>query len=767
MTSATPADVVGRLTVEQKARLVGGASYWTTADLPGVPAVFLADGPHGVRRLDPANGAIAGADPATCFPPAVALGATFDVRLAERVGAAIGAEAAERGVGVVLGPGVNIKRSPLCGRNFEYVSEDPLLAGHVGAALVNGIQSAGVGACVKHFVANDQETERLRVSADIDERTLREIHLRPFQRVVTEARPWTVMSSYNRVNGTYVGEDPRLLTRVLRDEWGFDGLVMSDWLAVNDRTAALRAGLDLEMPAPGEARVRQLVGAVSSGDLPEQDLDRAAERVVALARRVHDAEGPADATDLVDHHELAREAATRAIVLLRNEPVARDGETTPAPLLPLAKDARVAVVGELARTPRYQGAGSSQVVPTRLDDALTALTQDFPDLAFAPGYALGREAGDDTALAAEAIAEASDADVVLFFAGLPDDAEAEGRDRTHIDLPTVQVDLLESVLDVNPRVVVVLSNGSVVRLPFADRVPALVEGWLLGQAGGPATADVLTGRVNPSGRLSETIPHRLADGPAYLDFPGEDLHVRYAEGVFVGHRWYDARDIDVAFPFGHGLSYTTFGYEGLTVTTGDDALRATLTVTNTGDVPGREVVQCYLGRDTSAVARPPRVLAAFDVVELEPGESRRVELTVPLGELSHWSTRDGRWVTEGGTWRVDVGASSRDVRESREVQVPGDDAVRPLTRGSTLREAAADPTAGPLVNGALEAMDEDVREMALAIPLGRMPFVPDAGVSEKQLADLIALSDGSAGRFKRTAAKVLGSVSARRRHGPR
>ncbi|GAB3175248.1 glycoside hydrolase family 3 C-terminal domain-containing protein [Myceligenerans halotolerans] len=782
MNSATPADVVGRLTVEQKARLVGGASYWTTADLPGVPAAFLADGPHGVRRLDPANGAIAGAEPATCFPTAAALGATFDVALAERVGAAIGAEAAEKGVGVVLGPGVNIKRSPLCGRNFEYVSEDPLHAGQVGAALVRGIQSAGVGACVKHFVANDQETERLRISADIDERTLREIHLRPFQRVVTEARPWTVMSSYNRVNGTYVGEDPRLLTSILRDEWGFDGLVMSDWLAVHDRIAALRAGLDLEMPAPGEARVRQIVDAVKSGELPEQDVDRAAERVVALAHRVRDTEGPADATDLIDHHDLAREAATRAIVLLRNEPVAGTraaaeqdapdatasaGEAAPAPLLPLAKDARIAVVGELARTPRYQGAGSSQVVPTRLDAALTALTEDFPDLAFAPGYALGREAGDDTALAAEAIAEASDADVVLFFAGLPDAAEAEGRDRTHIDLPRVQVDLLESVLDVNPRVVVVLSNGSVVRLPFAERVPALVEGWLLGQAGGQATADVLTGRVNPSGRLSETIPHRLADNPTYLNFPGEDLHVRYAEGVFVGHRWYDAREIDVAFPFGHGLSYTTFGYEGLTATTSDDELRVTLTVTNTGDLPGREVVQCYVGRDMSAMTRPPRVLAAFDVVELEPGESRRVELAVPTTELAHWSVRDGGWVTEGGTWRVEVGASSRDLRLADDVEIPGDDAVRPLTPGSTIREAVADPTVGPLISGALDAMDEDLREMTLAIPVGRIPFVPDSGVSEKQLADLIALSDGSAGRIKRTAAKVLGSISARRRLGSR
>ena len=790
MSSVTPADVVGHLDLETTLRLVGGATHWTTVDLPDVPAVHLADGPHGVRRLDPDNGAVAGADAATCFPPAAALGATFDVDLAERVGAAIGAEAKEKGVGVVLGPGVNIKRSPLCGRNFEYLSEDPLLSGELGGALVRGIQSAGVGACVKHFVANDQETERMRVSADIDERALREIHLRPFQRVVTGSAPWAVMSSYNRVNGTYVGEDPRLLTEVLRDEWGFDGLVVSDWVAVDDRVAALRAGLDLEMPSPGEARVKQLAAAVRSGALTPADVDRAAERVVALARRVRDTTGSDDATDLVVHHDLAREAATRAIVLLKNDPVpgptprtdddrrgdpalpggdaADDGSPSDGgPLLPLAPAARIAVVGELARTPRYQGAGSSQVVPTRLDDVLSALTADFPDLAFAQGYALGSDTGDETALAAEAVAEAGDADVVLFFAGLPEGSEAEGRDRTHIDLPRVQVDLLESVLEVNPRVVLVLSNGSVVRLPFAERVPAVVEGWLLGQAGGSATADILTGRVNPSGRLAETIPHRLADTPAYLDFPGHDLHVRYSEGIFVGYRWYDAREMDVAFPFGHGLSYTTFEYTGLTTSVHDGGPHVRLTVTNTGDRPGREIVQCYMGRDGSPVPRPSRALVAFAVVELDPGESREVDLVVSSADLAHWSVRTGGWVTEGGPWRVEVGASSRDIRLTGRVDLPWDAPAAPMTQHSTVGEAAADPLVGPLVSGRLEELDEDVRQMSLAMPVGRLPYVPDVEIGEKQLAELIALSDGSAGPIRRTAAKMFGSIASRRNSTPR
>jgi beta-glucosidase len=803
-----PAGIVSKLTLEQKARLLSGASFWTTAEAPGVPPVYLADGPHGVRRLDADVGDIEGAVPATCFPPAVALGSTFDVALVERVGEAVADEARLRGVDVVLGPGINIKRSPLCGRNFEYVAEDPLLAGEIGAALVTGIQRRGVATSLKHFAANNQETERMRVSADIDERTLREIYLRAFQRVVTRARPATLMSSYNRINGTHTGEDRRITTDILRGEWGFEGLVMSDWGAVHDRIAGIRAGLDLEMPAAGEGRVKEIVAAVRSGALDLADVDRSATRVVALAlaaqaargeaagggvasgaaagaaarlaERGHDPEAWHDAA----HHALAREAAGRATVLLKN-----DGG-----LLPLAPQTRLAVIGELARTPRYQGSGSSQIVPTRLDAALAAIEDTAIDVVFAPGYELGpggasagsaggRGAGGvkgwlrptrtaaaadaAEALATEAVAAARDAGVVLFFAGLPQSAEAEGRDREHIELPAAQLDLLDRVLEVNPRVVVVLSNGSVVRLSgFADRVPAIVEGWLLGQAGGAAMADVLFGRVNPSGRLAETVPLRIEDTPAWTSFPGTGLHVTYGEGIFVGYRWYDARDLAVQYPFGHGLSYTTFAYSGLAVSTGstsgkgsaDDAgLTARVTVTNTGGVSGREVVQCYVSLPGSAVPRAPRALAAFAVVDLAPGESREVELTVARDDLAYWDVLADRWLVEGGTYRVEVGASSRDIRLTAEADLPADAFVAPLTGESSVGEAMAHPVIGPTVTGLLRAtgLSDDVLIMTKAMPLERLPYQAGSGVTHKHVRQLLDVANATGGLAARTASRFL------------
>ncbi|MFD2793771.1 glycoside hydrolase family 3 C-terminal domain-containing protein [Promicromonospora vindobonensis] len=796
---AAPAAVVRKLTLEQKARLLSGASFWTTAEVPGVPSAFLADGPHGVRRLAPDVGDIEGAVPATCFPPAVALGSTFDVGLVRRVGEAVAEEAKQRGVDVVLGPGINIKRSPLCGRNFEYVAEDPLLAGEIGAALVTGIQGGSVATSLKHFAANNQETERMRVSADIDERTLREIYLRGFQRVVTTARPATLMSSYNRINGTHTGEDRRITTDILRGEWGFDGLVMSDWGAVHDRIAGIRAGLDLEMPAAGEDRVKEIVRAVGSGALDLADVDRSATRVVTLALAAQTARGEAgpgeaapgegappaerghepEAWHDAAHHALAREAASRAVVLLKN-----DGG-----LLPLTPRTRIAVVGELARTPRYQGSGSSQIVPTRLDDALAAIEDSATEVVFAPGYELDptgttrrrravgrfwkRSADAAEALAADAVAAARDAAVVIFFAGLPQSAEAEGRDRPDLELPAVQLDLLDRLLEVNPHVVVVLSNGSVVRLSgFADRVPAIVEGWLLGQAGGGALADVLFGRVNPSGRLAETIPLRIEDTPAWTSFPGTGLHVTYGEGIYVGYRWYDARDLAVQYPFGHGLSYTTFAYSGLAVS-GDKSsadgggLTARVTVTNTGEVAGREVVQCYVSLPGSAVPRAPRALAAFAVVDLAPGESREVELPVARDDLAYWDVRTDRWRVEGGAYRVEVGASSRDLRATAEVEVPPDGFVAPLTAESSLGEAMAHPVIGPTVTGMLHGagLSDDVMIMTRAMPLDRLPYQPGSGVTHKQVRQLLDVANGTGGLVNRAAAKVLGLVGRRRRTG--
>jgi beta-glucosidase len=722
------------LTLEEKASLTSGASFWHTTSAPGVPSILLTDGPHGVRKQAGAGDHVGLHDsvPATCFPPAVALGSTWDPDLLQRVGVALGEEAQAEGVGVLLGPGINIKRSPLCGRNFEYLSEDPLVSGVLGAALVHGLQSQGVGASLKHFAANNQETDRLRVSADVDERPLREIYLRGFQRVVQAAHPWTVMCSYNRVNGVYASENPWLLTTVLRDEWGFDGLVVSDWGAVNDRVAGVQAGLDLEMPSSGGRTDAQLVAAVRDGSLDEAYVDRAAGRVVDLVGRVLAARQPDASYDVDAHHHLAREAAGAAIVLLRNE----NG------VLPLAADTSVAVIGEFARTPRYQGAGSSLINPTRLDNALDAIRAAAEgEVTFAPGFTLDGSAGED--LVAPAVAAASAAEAAVVFLGLPDAYESEGFDRADIELPADQLALLDAVVDANPRTVVVLSNGGVVRVAgVADRVAALLEGWLLGQAGGGAVADVLYGAVNPSGRLAETIPVRLEDTPAYLDFPGEHGHVRYGEGLFVGYRWYDARDAAVSFPFGHGLSYTTFEYGGLSVTPEERGFVARMTVRNTGQRDGHEVVQVYASVPGSSVVRPVRELVGFQRVWLPAGESVAVEVAVSRDDLAYYDIRVGRWVLETGEYRVDVGASSRDLRASATVTLEGDDVTVPVTADTPIAEALGHPTIGPAVREALGTFlggeGDDMLKVVGSFPIGRIASFPGVDVPPEQLDEILA-----------------------------
>lgn len=635
--------------------------------------------------------------PATCFPPAVGLGSSWDVDLIRRVGAALGAEASIEGVAVLLGPAINIKRSPLCGRNFEYISEDPVVAGTLGAAMVEGIQSRGVGACVKHFAANNQETDRMRVSADVDPRALHEIYLRAFEQVVRRAEPWTVMCSYNRINGVPASQDHWLLTDLLRGQWGFDGVVVSDWGAVSGRVASLSAGLDLEMPGTAGRTDAQVLAALASGALDAETLDSAAARIVTLLRRsavgAGEVSGPLD----VDaHHRLAREAAARSIVLLRNE-VLRSGTTgDEGALLPLRPDARIAVIGAFAEQPRYQGAGSSRINPTRLDTALAEIRAlASGEVSYSPGFRLTPESvGPAEELRRDAAEAASQAEVAVVFLGLGDDAESEGFDRTGIDLSADQLALLDDVLAANPSTVVVLSNGAVVALPFADRVPAILEAWLGGQAGG-GVADVLFGRVNPSGRLTETIPKRLADSPAYLDFPGEHGHVRYGEGIFVGYRWYDARELEVAFPFGHGLSYTTFSYGQASAALDEDGnITVRLPVTNTGAVAGREVVQAYVSLPGSAVQRPPRELKGFVVVEAEPGQTVEAEMLIRREDLAYWDLRIDRWRVEAGTYRIDVAASSRDIRSSVEVVCPT--ATRPSPSTGIRPSANSWPTRWPV-----------------------------------------------------------------------
>ncbi|MCC4909273.1 glycoside hydrolase family 3 C-terminal domain-containing protein [Microbacterium sp. cx-59] len=728
------------LTLEEKAALTSGADFWRTKPIErlGVPAIMMTDGPHGLRKQSGASDHLGLAEsvPATCFPPAVALGSSFDPELAQRVGVALGTESAIEDVAVILGPGVNIKRSPLCGRNFEYFSEDPIVSGAMAAGLVRGIQSRGVGASLKHFAANNQETDRLRVSSDVDPRPLREIYLRGFQRVVEDAQPWTVMCAYNRINGVYASEDPWLLTSVLRGEWGFEGLVVSDWGAVNNRVVGLPAGLDLEMPSSGGRTDAELVAAVQDGSLDEVALDIAAGRVLDLIRKTANSRS-ADVLDVDAHHALAHEAASRSIVLLKN-----DGG-----MLPLAPSAKIAVVGAFAETPRYQGAGSSLINPTRLDAALDAIRELADgDVAFAPGFTLDGS-GDAATLREEAVVAAAGSDATVLFLGLPAEEESEGFDREHIDLPAAQLALLDALLEAGANVAVVLSNGGVVALPFADRVPAILEGWLLGQAGGSATADVLFGVVNPSAKLTETIPLRLEDTPSFGYFPGEFGHVRYGEGIFVGYRGFDAKKTEVAFPFGHGLSYTSFAYSDAAASvseTGDVVVTATLT--NTGEVAGREIVQVYTSLAESLVARAPRELKAFGTVQLDPGESRRVELVVRRGDLAYWDTRVDEWVVEGGEYTVEVAASSRDIRASTTVTLEGDAVRVPLSQNSSIGDLLENPVAGPVMREALKPMfgdDQGMLRMMASFPIGRLAAFPNAPVSTAQIEELLASANAA------------------------
>lgn len=724
------------LTLEEKASLTSGSSFWHTTAIErlGIPRVMLADGPHGIRA-QPADGdhlGLGGSIPATCFPTASAVASSWNPQLMRRIGEALAREARAAGVSVVLGPGVNMKRSPLCGRNFEYLSEDPFLAGELGVGIVDGIQSGGVGTSVKHYAANNQETERFRVDVQVDERTLREIYLPAFERIVRTCRPWTVMCSYNKVNGTSASENSWLLDDVLREEWGFDGLVLSDWGAVYHRVPALAAGLDLEMPPNLPHSPDGIVAAVRTGQLAEHTLDRSVRRVldlVARATAVLDGVEVLDEGTVAAHHALARTAAAESVILLRNG-TAADG----TPLLPLPPTARVAVVGEFARTPRFQGAGSSQVNPTRVENALDELRAVLDDVTFAPGYVISGSHGGDAdtaaALRAEAAASAADADRVVVFLGLPGADESEGYDRTHLDLPADQLATLAAVAAANPQVVVVLVNGSVVELGrVLPHAGALVEAWLGGQAAGGALADVLTGRVNPSGRLAETVPHRLSDTPSYLNFPGDSQVVRYGEGVFIGYRGHDATDTDVAFPFGYGLSYTTFALSRLQVAVSGsvaaDDLSATVraTVTNTGPVEGAEVVQVYVRDVEATVRRPVRELRGFTRTVLGPGESREVEIVLDQRAFSFWSERLGRWVVEAGEFVIEVGPHSRCLPLARTVDVAAPPTTAPLTADSSLREWLADTHGRALLAEAAATGQPDPTQNVELLPLvGDMPM---------------------------------------------
>jgi beta-glucosidase len=686
------------LSLDQKSRLVSGDGFWHTYGIPesGIEAVKLSDGPHGLRSQGEAgdNFGLTASEESTCFPPAVAIGSSWDPSVAERVATAIGREARALGVDIVLGPGVNIKRSPLCGRNFEYLSEDPLLSGALGSAYVTAIQAQGVGCSVKHFAANNQESDRMRVSADVDERTLREIYFPAFERIVKEARPATLMCSYNRINGVFASENRWLLTDVLRGEWGFQGAVMSDWGAVHDGPAAVAAGLDLEMPGT-EGRTPPLIAeAVRAGTLAERELDVAVARILGL-QQWHGAGRRVEA-DFIKHHQLAREVAAECAVLLKNDDT-----------LPLSAATKLAVIGEFARSPRFQGGGSSHVRATRTESFLDALPE-FTDgaVAYAPGYNL-EGGGDEAALLDAAVGIAADADVALIFAGLSESDESEGFDRTSTELPGSQVALIRAVAAVAPRTVVVLSNGGVVTVEewHAD-VAAILEGFLLGQASGGALADLLFGKVNPSGRLAETIPRRLADHPSTPNFPGERGHVVYGERLLVGYRAFTTLGNPARYPFGHGLSYTAFELTDFHVdVTRPDSAVATVTVTNTGSREGAYVVQIYVAApSTLDIQRPARELRAFTKVMLGAGESISVSLPLDRRAFAYWDVDASDWVVEAGSYTVQLGRDSETVLAEQTISLTGDDIVRELTLWSTLEEWITHPVIGPTL---LDEIDSD------------------------------------------------------------
>lgn len=700
--------ILKKMSLAEKCVLLAGKNVWQTQDYPhhGIPALWLSDGPHGLRKQvgSADNLGLNPSQPATCFPTAATVANSWDTELAGEVGRALGQEAAAQKVGVVLGPGLNLKRSPLCGRNFEYFSEDPLLAGKLAAAYIRGIQASGVAACPKHFAANSQELRRMASDSVLDERTLRELYLTNFEIAVTEGQPKTIMSSYNQINGTYANEDPWLLQRVLRDEWGFTGAVVTDWGACNDRAAGVRAGSALEMPAPGLHAARELLDAVERGELAEADLDARVAELLGVILPVNKAleQAPA-ACDAEAHHALARRAAAESVVLLKNE----------GDLLPLAAGTRVAVIGEFAFAPRYQGAGSSQVNPTRLDTTLDGLAgTGWQVVGTARGFARGGQ--PDPALQAEAVELAKQADVALLWLGLDELSESEGLDRSHMKLPVNQLALLDAVSAVCGRVAVVLSAGSPVETEWTGKAAALVYGCLAGQAGAGAVLDVLCGRVNPSGKLAETFPARLEDTPTAHSYPAAQRRAEYREGLYVGYRYYQTAGVPVAYPFGFGLSYTSFAYADLTA----DAAQACFTLTNTGPRDGAEVVQLYVAKPDARVFRPSRELKAFAKVFLRAGESRRVTLPLDGKAFRYWNPQTHAWEVEGGTYQLLVGASSADVRLTAAVTVPGTGAPDPY--------AGREALLAPYHSGQVQQVPDEAFAALLGRPLpaGEDPAAP-------------------------------------------
>ncbi|WP_110932988.1 glycoside hydrolase family 3 C-terminal domain-containing protein [Paenibacillus bouchesdurhonensis] len=698
--------LIAQMTLEEKAGLCSGLDFWHLKGVErlGIPSIMVTDGPHGLRKQ--AEGAdhlgLNESVPSTCFPSAVGLASTWNRELIGQVGEALGKECQAENVAVLLGPGANIKRSPLCGRNFEYFSEDPYLSSEMAASHIRGVQSQGVGTSLKHFAANNQEHRRMSTDAVIDERALREIYLASFENAVSQAQPWTVMCAYNKVNGEYASENPWLLTDILRDEWGFEGFVVSDWGAVNERVDALQAGLELEMPASNGLGEQKIIAAVQNGTLSEAKLDQAVERLLNIIFKAVDHKVENAVYDQEAHHQLAREVAAESMVLLKNEDR----------LLPLAKEGTIAVIGALAQTPRYQGGGSSHILPTKLDNVYEEIAQAAggASIVFAEGYHLNHDEID-----AEYIAQAKEAagkaDVAILFIGLPDRYESEGYDREHLSIPDNQIALIEAVASVQPNLVAVLSNGAPIEMPWLSKVKSVLEGYLGGQALGGAIASLLFGEVNPSGKLAETFPMKLSDNPSFLNFPGDGDKVEYKEGIFVGYRYYDAKEIEPLFPFGHGLSYTEFSYRDLSISakeiTDTDTVEVNVVVKNEGQVAGQEVVQLYVKDVQSSVSRPGKELKGFEKVRLEPGEEVRVTFILDKRSFAYYNVELKDWHVETGVFELLIGKSSRDIVLRDTLLVRSETGVKmKVNRNSLVGDLLADPHLSSTAKRLLDKVNE-------------------------------------------------------------
>jgi beta-glucosidase len=699
--------IITQMTLEEKAALCTGASAWSTTpvDRLDIPEMIVSDGPHGVRRVPDIHAMAQKSLPATCFPTASCLASTWDVDLIHQMGNALAEECIALNVDVLLGPGVNMKRSPLGGRNFEYFSEDPYLAGEMAASLINGIQSKGVGTSLKHYATNNQEFQRFSISAEIAERTLREIYLPAFEKAVKQAQPWTVMCCYNKVNGVYGSENYHLLTEILKKEWGFEGLVVSDWGAVHDRVAALKGGLDWEMPGPQDRRVKAVVEAVRTGKLDEAVLNESVRRILRIVYKAKETP-KTGAFDVEAHHALAQKIAAEGMILLKN-----DG------ILPLKGHQHIAVIGRSAENAHFQGGGSSHINPTKVAVPFKELQSraENAELTYAEGYPQDNSFRQD--LIDQAVNLAQSADVALLYIALPTFKESEGYDRKDLDLTEQQIALIQAVARVQPKTVVVLNNGAPLAMSeWIASVSAVLEGWMMGQAGGAALADVLFGRLNPSGKLAETFPLKLSDTPAYLNWPGDAGRVQYGEGLFIGYRYYDAKEIPVLFPFGYGLSYTTFAYSNAHVSStsfkDSDGPTVTVDVTNTGTVIGKETVQVYVHDRESSLVRPEKELKGFAKVELQPGETKSVSIKLDFRSFAYYHPNYEQWITESGDFDLLIGASAADIRCQLTVALESTlELPCILDTESTMREWMADPRGRQVLGAMYEQIETHTRKL--------------------------------------------------------